>query len=104
MLDHARSTQPWVDALQPHLARTDCVAAPGLPPALLAALELHGGWRVDGRPQPLAAITCPLRVAVARGAGRTASLAPAPGWTLVATVRRPTERDEITSVWRRSGP
>ena len=49
LLDHARSAAPWVDALRPHLEALDgdCVAAQDLPPALVAALEVHGPWRVD---------------------------------------------------------
>ena len=101
LLDHARSAEPWVAALQPHLQGTDCVAAPGLSPALVAALEVHGPWRV----QVADDADCQRRVSVLRRQPRDASPPPAPpGWQLVATLRRPTDRGELTAVWRRSAP
>jgi 4-amino-4-deoxy-L-arabinose transferase-like glycosyltransferase len=101
LLDHARSARPWVDALRPHVAGADCIAAPGLTPALVAALEVHGPWRV--RASDLGA--CTARLLVLRDQPREAT-PPAlpPAWQLVATLRRPTDRAELTAVWRRSTP
>ena len=74
-----------------------CIAAPGLPRALTAALEYHGRWRVDARPDAGAG-GCPIWVK----AGTLANPPlPPPGWTTVALERRPTDRDEITGVFRR---
>jgi 4-amino-4-deoxy-L-arabinose transferase-like glycosyltransferase len=101
LLDHARSTRPWVDALRPHLTGTDCIAAPGLTPALTAALEVHGPWTVHAIETP----ACNTRVQVVRDQPREATPPSAPpAWQLVATLRRPTDRAELTAVWRRSAP
>ena len=104
LLDHARSASPWVDALRPQLAALDggCLAAPELSPALVAALEVHGRWRVDATAD--AGQRCSWRLTVQRVDRRSAALPPppAPGWVLHAVLRRPTERDELTAVWRRS--
>jgi hypothetical protein len=99
LLDHARSTSPWVETLRPHLvADVDCIAAPELPAALVAALEVHGRWRVDAR----ATSGCTWRVVVLRDQPRQAEPPPPPvGWAQVATLRRPTDREELTVLWRR---
>lgn len=100
LLDHARSATPWVDALRAHLPpAVDCIAADGLPPALLAALEVHGRWTVNARPNA----DCRWRLRVLREQARGATPPPPPpGWALVATLRRPTERAELSVLWRRS--
>ena len=96
LLDHARSTAPWVDSLRPHLiSGVDCLATPGLP----AALEVHGPWRVDARPSA----NCAWRLRVLRDQPSQAQAPTAPpGWILVATLRRPTDRAEMTALWRRA--
>ncbi len=102
LLDHARSAAPWVDALRPQLPQAvDCIDAAGLPPALLAALEVHGRWKVDARPTA----ACDWRLRVLREQPRNAATPPAPpGWQWVASVRRPTDREELSVLWRRSAP
>lgn len=99
LLDHARSARPWVEALRPHLmAEVDCLGTTGLSPALVAALEVHGRWVVDAR--PAAACAWRLRVLRDQPRGATPPLPP-PGWTEVAALRRPTDREELTVLWRR---
>lgn len=102
LLDHARSAAPWVDQLRPLLqAPVDCIEAPGLPPALAAALEVHGPWHVDSR----AETACHWRLRVERDRPQDAVPPSAPaGWSVVGTVRRPTDRDELTTLWRRPSP
>jgi 4-amino-4-deoxy-L-arabinose transferase-like glycosyltransferase len=99
LLDHARSASPWVDSLRPHLGTdVDCLAAEGVPAALVAALEVHGPWRVDARPEA----GCGWRLRVLRGQPPQARPPQAgEGWQLVAAVRRPTDREELTALWRR---
>jgi 4-amino-4-deoxy-L-arabinose transferase-like glycosyltransferase len=95
LLDYARSYRPWVERLARHVPPKACVAAPGLGRAPIAALEHFGHWVVDGRDN---AREGPCTVLLL--AGRAAREAP-PGWTFVATERRPTDRDGSTSVFRR---
>jgi hypothetical protein len=103
LLDHARSAEPWVDALAPHLvgarAPGECLGAPGVAPALVAALELHGRLRVDAGADP----GCRWRLTIQRAAPRRVEpFPPGPGWRLHGAVRRPTEREELTAVWERA--
>jgi hypothetical protein len=98
LLDYARSPRPLVARLATHIPHGACIAAPGLSPASVAALEHFGRWRVDARPSAPEA-GCDYLLRVARG--RPLPAAPA-GWDFVAQARRPTDRDEITLVYRRS--
>ena len=97
-LDYARSYRPHVELLKRHIpSDVPCIAAPGLPRALTAALEYHGRWRVDTRLEAGSG-NCPIWVK----AGTLANPPlPPPGWITVALERRPTDRDEITGVFRR---
>jgi len=99
LLDHARSARPLVARLQPHVpAGTPCIAAPGVSPANVAALEHFGRWRVDASPAALQG-PCPLWLRVAR----ELTLPPVPeGWDVVAVVPRPTGRDELTQLLQRA--
>ncbi len=96
LLDYARSNRPWVARIAPHVPAGACVAAPGYPRAALASLEQYGRWRVDGRSG--AESDCEVRLSQERRGETTA--APT-GWEPAARVRRPTDRDETTVVWRR---
>ena len=96
-LNYARSYRAHVELLKRHIPGDVCIAAPGLPRAMTAALEYHGRWRVDARPES-AGGECPIWVK----AGTLANPPlPPPGWQTVALERRPTDRDEITGVFRR---
>lgn len=97
LLDYARSARPFVSRLALHVPRDACIAAPGMAPATVAALEHFGKWRIDARAQA-AASGCPYLLRVTRA--KPAPQAPA-GWVSIAEVRRPTERDELTQVFRR---
>ena len=85
-----------------------CVAAPGAPASLVAALEFHGRHAVDARESASDGI-CPALVMVLteRGPGRAASARRAErlrdlGWREVARERGPTERRELVLVFRRA--
>ncbi len=98
-LDYARSSRPLVDRIAAHVPRKGCVAAPHVPPALIAALEHLGRYQVDARPDAgTSAGRCDYLIQVARNASLLTQPA---GWTLVAQVKRPTDRDEITAIYRR---
>ncbi|RZL37641.1 MAG: hypothetical protein EOP35_08045 [Rubrivivax sp.] len=90
-LDYARSLAPLVSRLKAHLPPDQpCLAAPGQSLPTLAALEWHGGWRVEGRGS-LAGSACAYGVL---SAGQ-----PTPqGWQVIAQVRRPTDRSGSASL------
>ncbi|GAP34635.1 hypothetical protein [Piscinibacter sakaiensis] len=99
LLDYARSERPLVQRVAPHLPRgaAHCVAMPGAPLARIAAIEQLGGYTVDAvAPPERTRCSHLLRQEPRSGA------APAPaGWELVARIRRPTERSELTAIYRR---
>lgn len=97
MLDYARSYRPHIKQLARHIASGACIAAPGMTPALVAALEYHGHWRVDAS-AAAAGGTCPVLLINAKVNGRLPSV---PGWQRVAVERRPTDKDDVTVVFRR---
>ena len=106
LLDYARSARPFVTRLAVHVPRGACIAAPGLSPATVAALESFGGWRVNARLDATLGATlgaaesgCDYLLRVTRA---KPAPPPPPGWNAVAEVRRPTERDEVTQVFRRA--
>ena len=110
LLDYARSNRPLTERLLRHLPAQACVAAPGAPPSLVAALEFHGRRSVDARANA-ASGACPVlvRVLVERGpaAARSAAAAAAlreQGWREMARERGPTERAEVVVVYRRGAP
>ncbi len=97
LLDHARSPRPLVARLQQLVPADACIAAPGMSPSNIAALEVFGHWTVDARPEALSG-PCRHHLLVTRQRPRPAA---PEGWVLVAEARRPTDRDEVTLVFRR---
>jgi hypothetical protein len=98
LLDYARSPRTWVDRIAAHVPQEACIAAPGLPRAGVAALEHFGRWQVDARADAVTAGTCAYLLRVTRA--RTRPPPPA-GWAPLTEVRRPTEREERTLLYRR---
>lgn len=100
-LDYARSYRAHVALLSKHIPAGVCIAAPGLPRALTAALEYYGRWQVDARADADGSGQCPIWVKAG-----TISQPPQtpPGWQAIAIERRPTDRDEVTGVYRRAAP
>ena len=104
-VDYARSPRAFVARLAVHVPADACIWAPGMSRASVAALEHFGRWPVDARPTETTrdesgsrGAACAYQLRVSRS--RVAPPEPA-GWTLMADVRRPTERDEATLVYRR---
>jgi 4-amino-4-deoxy-L-arabinose transferase-like glycosyltransferase len=98
LLDHARSYKPLLGRIAAHVPRTACIAAPQVPRALLAALESMGGYRVDAV-TPAELSPCEFLLAPQTP---TAPPPPFAGWELVARVARPTDRFDLTAIYRRS--
>ena len=108
LLDYARSNRPLAERLMRHVPPGACVAAPGAPHSLVAALEFHGHHRVDAG-AAAADSACPalVQVLVERGPGQPRSAHQADalrelGWREVARERGPTERREVVVVYRRA--
>ncbi len=97
LLDYARSYRPLIDRVARALPPGACVAAPEASPSLVAALEFHARRRVDAS-IGAAHGPCDWMVLVSRG---TSKPLPPQGWQEVAAERRPTERNELTLVYRR---
>ncbi len=97
LLDYARSNRPWVARIAPHVPAGACVDAPGYSRTAVASLEQYGDWRIEARADHTGG--CPVRLRQERR-GQQAQI-PA-GWNVAARVRRPTDRDEVTLVLRRS--
>jgi len=101
MLDYARSPRPLVQRLAVHIPAGACVLAPSLPMATVAALEHFGRWRVDARANAAHAASnsgCDYLVRVARA--RPAPDTPE-GWEALGEAKGPTDRVDVTLVYRR---
>ncbi len=98
LLDYARSARPWVERVSAHLPPGICVLAPGASPVVVAALEQAGRWRVVAAADGVASSECRWQLRVSR-TGRPQP--PAAPWELVAEIKRPTDRDEVTAIYRR---
>jgi 4-amino-4-deoxy-L-arabinose transferase-like glycosyltransferase len=98
ILDYARSNRPIVERIARHVPAGECVAAPEQALHLVAALEFFGRYRVDACS---AADDTPcnylVRVEPAGLAGPGLE-----GWTRIARERRPTDRNNLTSIYRRN--
>jgi hypothetical protein len=98
-LDYARSPRPLITRLQSLLPADICLAAPGLAPAAVAALETFGRWRVEASAEADKS-NCPYLLRASRDASKPPTIA---GWQPVAQTQRPTDRDEITFIYKRTG-
>jgi hypothetical protein len=102
LLDYARSNRPLVRRLAPYLQAGECVAVPQALASVVAALEYHGRRRVDARRSGVADTRCPVLLVVQLDSAPDAlsHAAPRAGWVEVARLRRPTDRHEVTIVYR----
>jgi 4-amino-4-deoxy-L-arabinose transferase-like glycosyltransferase len=97
LLDYARSPRAVVERVLPLVGPADCVATPGFSPVMVAQFETLGRLRVDARPDAAQAGRCAVLLVVTRHAEP-----PTPaGWTRTGSARRPTDRAEIFTVFRR---
>jgi hypothetical protein len=99
LLDYARSYGPHVRQIAQHVRRDECIAAPGLALSLTAALEYHGRFRVDRSADAASRSACP--VLLNNLAVKGAAPASPEGWVEQARLRRPTDSEELTLVYRR---
>lgn len=97
LLDYARSYRAHVALLARHIPPGVCIAAPKLSPALTGALEYHGRWRVEAAADPQRT-DCP--ILLLPGTVQNEPATP-PGWQRVAVERRPSDKTELSVVFRR---
>ena len=97
LLDYARSYRPLLQRIAQHVPHDACIAAPQAPRAFLAALESLGGYQVDAI-TPAELSPCPflLKAQTARE-----PVVVVPGWQLLARIVRPTDREDLTAIYRR---
>ena len=99
ILDYARSNRPLVERIAMHVPRGQCIAAPGQALSLIASLEYFGPYPIDAR-RGAALTRCNYLVRVEP----VGKVGPVPeGWTRIARERRPTDRNNLTSIFRRDG-
>lgn len=103
LLDYARSNRPLVQRLAPYLVAGACVAVPQGLASVVVALEYHGRKRVDARPSAVSDTDCPRMLIVQQDAAADPMIRMAArhGWVELARTRRPTDRREVTIVYRR---
>jgi len=97
-LDYARSYQPLVSRVSQHVPPGACIIAPGMNRGLIAAVEYFGGFDVDAVNNEQSSDCEVLFVSETR----TDRPAVSAGWTLVAREVRPTDRDTIVAVYKRT--
>jgi hypothetical protein len=99
-LNYARSFRSLVLRVAQHVPRDACIAAPGMPRGQVAALEYHGGYRVDAA-TPATDSSCEFLLQV-----ETRGHVPetGPRWRLMAREQRRNNDDEVTAIYRRRTP
>jgi 4-amino-4-deoxy-L-arabinose transferase-like glycosyltransferase len=98
LLDHARSYRPLVQRIVAQVPRGGCVAAVGVPRPEVVALEFHGGYRVDALAD---ADTTRCRYML-KMETRARPGSAGPRWQRVGVARRPTDKQEVTAIYRRA--
>jgi 4-amino-4-deoxy-L-arabinose transferase-like glycosyltransferase len=105
LIDYARSPRPLVERIARVVPAQACIQAPGVSPVVVAALEYFGGWQVELAPAARGAGPgCDWLLRVVRQRADAVASSPVPDaalWEPVAQERRPTERDELTLLYRR---
>jgi hypothetical protein len=96
-LDNARSYRAMMQRIARVVPAGSCVAAPGMARAEVVALEYFGGYRVDAT-DGAAASGCAFLLL-----GRHHK-PPPPSWQFVSRERRNRNDDDMTDVYRRTGP
>jgi hypothetical protein len=98
MMDYARSYRPLIDRIARHVPKNQCVNGWALPRGQIAALESLGGYQVDAINAPPLS-RCDYLLRIEPTSNLRTSIA---GWTLVAREQRPSDKDELTAIYRRN--
>ena len=100
LLDYARSDAPLSRKIASLVDRQACVEIFGVSSPLAAALQYHGNLSlVQTTPQA----QCPYLVVDASAQDRLSQAINLPDWAFLATVRRPTDKNQVLQVYKRVG-
>ncbi len=99
LFDYARSYRPLINRVAQYVPAKSCIAAPGMTRAQLAALEYFGDYDVNGTAYAVTT-RCDFLV-LTETVRRQATVGP--GWQLLAREQRPSDKEEVFAIYRRSG-
>lgn len=99
-LDHARGYRSLVQRILRQVPRGACIAAPGVPPAQVVALEYFGRYRVDAATSAINT-RCDFLL---QSENRRSPVAPGSAWELLTRERRNSSDEEISAIYRRRVP
>ena len=97
LLNHARSYRPLIDQIAQHVPKGSCVATNNVSRGQGVALQYMGRYRVETALTP-ESTTCPHWL---RQELRLTPLPAPTTWALVARVNRPTDKEEVTAIYRK---
>jgi 4-amino-4-deoxy-L-arabinose transferase-like glycosyltransferase len=97
VVDYARSFRSLVNRVARHVPPDECIAAPGAPRSLQAALEYFGKFRVDGI-ESAKNTSCKYLLQIEARRGKPV---PPQGWVRVARESLPTDRTDWTVIYRK---
>ena len=98
LLDYARSYAPMSRQIAKMVDKTACVEIHGVASAQAAALQYHG--QLDLRQAKSQAI-CPYLIVDADAQASLSSTVQMPDWAFLATVRRPTDKNDNVLIFKR---
>jgi 4-amino-4-deoxy-L-arabinose transferase-like glycosyltransferase len=101
LLDYARSDAPLSRKISSLVDKKSCVAIFGVASPLAAALQYHGGLSLR---QATTQAQCPYLVVDAAAQARLSEVVSLPDWAFQATVRRPTDKNQVLQVYKRVTP
>ena len=101
LLDYARSDAPLSRKISSLVDKKSCVAIFGVASPLAAALQYHGGLSLR---QATTHAQCPYLVVDAAAQARLSEVVSLPDWAFQATVRRPTDKNQVLQVYKRVTP
>ena len=101
LLDYARSDAPLSRKISSLVDKKSCVEIYGLTSPLAAALQYHGALSLRQAAGPA---QCPYLVVDAAAQARLSDVVNLPDWAFQATVRRPTDKNQVLQVYKRVSP
>lgn len=98
LLDYARSLGPLSRQVASLVDKSSCVEVHGVESAQIAALQYHGGLKLERADLNA---NCPYLVVDVNAQASLSQVVNLPDWAFLATVRKPTDRTENMVVYKR---